>query len=60
MGEWIKVSERLPSMEDDEVLFHSKMGGFHLGEWDGKNWHSSDGTYVAGVTHWMPLPAPPY
>jgi hypothetical protein len=56
--EWIPVNERLPETDDD-VLFHSKMGSYMIGGYSGKAWYEQTGMFIAGVTHWMPLPPEP-
>ena len=63
--EWISVKDRLPN-KDEEVLVYR---GIHRGlmdvytyidhdEWDDAYGYCS-GTDNEGITHWMPLPAPP-
>jgi len=61
--EWISVDERLP--EDNgyinSVLFYS--GCIRYGYLDTDGWRDETddrfSPHVSGVTHWMPLPAPP-
>jgi len=64
MMEWIRVEERLPRAWREIVLVYIPRA-------DGDDdivtaWRDEDGWYdrlecrdVPGVTHWMPLPAPP-
>lgn len=73
--EWIKVSDRLPSIDDYEVLIWSQSG---FEKWTGKAkfepcsalWlpeiqefeTDTKGlywSYLLNVTHWMPMPKPP-
>ena len=56
MGEWIKVSERLP--EDNEAIVYSESGiGFIDINLIPLNWESF--VRMAKITHWMPTPPPP-
>ena len=66
MPKWIPVSERLPE-EDQEVLVWNG-GGQCLKPWQGHvlceyrngEWRESqESDLYPGITHWMPLPAPP-
>jgi hypothetical protein len=58
MAEWINADERQPD-DQDEVLIFSKMGSIDIGSWGGNGWWDASGGFVAGVTHWMPLPDEP-
>lgn len=52
---WIPVTERLPPTEVEVLVFSGDYdSGIHVASRD------SDGLWFPGVTHWMPLPAPPY
>lgn len=57
MGEWIKVSERLPE-DNKEAIIYSESG---IGLIDINllplNWESF--VRMAKITHWMPTPPPP-
>ncbi len=71
---WVSVEERLPEKALPEalpqfpysnwMLICSNANGrkgiefarYHVDE---KEWHDDFGEVVPGVTHWMPLPAPP-
>ena len=61
-GEWISVSEQLPE-DGVEVLVsvdeNSDDCGLHVCVYDDGTFQRSEAGYVWGVTHWMPLPAPP-
>ena len=51
---WIPVTERLPPPEVEVLVFSGDYdSGTHVASRD------SDGLWFPGVTHWMPLPAPP-
>ena len=61
--QWIPVSERLP---DEGTYFCLGHNGtpfvclFRTTKYEGKIWLRSTGTRrIDGITHWMPLPAPP-
>jgi hypothetical protein len=70
-NEWISVDDALPELKDDSVVAHFKNGSIetvHIetnfkditcgiderGNQMYTKWYLS-----AGITHWMPLPAPP-
>ena len=62
--QWVAVSECLP--EEDGTYFCLGHGGapfvclFRTTKYEGKIWLRSTGTKrIDGITHWMPLPAPP-
>ena len=62
--QWIPVSERLP--ENEGTYFCLGHNGtpfvclFRTTKYEGKIWLRSTGTRrIDGITHWMPLPAPP-
>ena len=66
---WVRVEDRLPEMRGI-VLIRDYNGGISSAlraeVTDNRTawaWWTHDGTYLhpttAGVTHWMPLPAPP-
>ncbi len=66
-GEWISVSERYPE-EDEDVLVFSTDGMqdirlAQMASFDGIMWRfcdmDDDDVDSFGITHWMPLPAPP-
>ena len=52
-------------MYSDEVLIFSSYGnqdifiGILVLDKDGGGWLDRNGSYIKGVTHWMPLPVPP-
>jgi len=59
--EWILCEQRLPQVEGDvltssdgqlRILYFDGSGNFDVGRW-------SMPAEDAGITHWMPLPAPP-
>lgn len=58
MSEWIKCSDRMPSMESAVLVLHS-CGEVWCAVRTSHGW--DDGIYDAAqdVTHWMPLPPPP-
>lgn len=64
--EWIDVNVELPK-DQQVVLICSKQWGTSTGIYDGDSWRDSEfnDTYgyailIEEVTHWMPLPEPPY
>ena len=64
---WIPVTKMLPENIDDEVLVctedygKSGLGFVTVAIYDGSYWLEcwERKTYLAAVTHWMPLPKPP-
>jgi len=54
---WIPVSERLPA-NDQRVIIALSTGEVAAGDYAFGTWFDDSG-HPAGVTHWMPLPAPP-
>lgn len=58
MSEWISVKERLPEPHVDALAL--KPCGPFVGYYNGKDWMVRTDEYnEVGITHWMPLPAPP-
>ena len=64
--QWIPVTERLPDMHVEVLVCTEDYGKTELGfltdaVWDGAGWLETweRKTYLATVTHWMPLPEPP-
>lgn len=56
---WIPVSERLP--EEEMVLVWSSSNGLHLARLDSRRqWMDADDNHGKKITHWMPLPEPPW
>ena len=62
---WINVKDRLPE-EQEEIVFvrcgYLAFGYLHFDQWFDLTMRDRDGhphEYYSGVTHWMPLPAPP-
>ena len=66
MTSWISVEDRLPE-DEQEVLYYRCAYfayGFYKasGSWIDLTMRDRDGEpheYYSGVTHWLPLPAPP-
>ena len=61
MSEWIPVTERLPQIGRNVLMFSTK-GRCAEGEFDGSGWWQyrwSAWINSQEVTHWMPLPEPP-
>ena len=60
VSEWISVEERLP---EDRVEVLACIGSLVCAAWldhdDAPPQWISEGDEVSGITHWMPLPAPP-
>lgn len=63
MGEWIKVSDCLPEINQKVFVWDSAWPdrmefGFYDPEFSSTKWRCSE--YMeSDVTHWMPLPMPP-
>ncbi len=66
MPRWIPVGERLPEEEQEVLVWNG--GGQCLKPWQGHvlceyrngEWRESqESDLYPGITHWMPLPAPP-
>ena len=55
---WISVTERLPE-NDVEVLAFTIFTFMASYDHERREWRTSDCALLPGVTHWMPLPAPP-
>jgi len=60
--EWISVKDKLPDGHDRVLAFCDE--GIYTGYLSPiKSWFCScecfEGSYIEGVTHWMPLPPPP-
>lgn len=61
MTEWIAVTEQLPQIGRNVLMFSTK-GRCAEGEFDGSGWWQyrwSAWIDSQEVTHWMPLPEPP-
>ena len=67
---WIPVSERLPEKAGHYIVFvELKRNGQKLSAWTQVTWFffgdfilecaEDEKSFVAAVTHWMPLPEPP-
>ena len=55
---WISVSDRLPEVEIDILIFDGK--DLYIGYLRGNKFLSdNEYLYSSNVTHWMPLPEPP-
>lgn len=63
MPEWIKGSNRLPAIDEQVLIYNGEIHkGFRM-DWDNERgwfWTHYDCMETYGVTHWMPLPKPPY
>lgn len=60
---WISVEERLPEDVITSCLIYADEH-IEIADWSHDKyglawWFFVDGEYETGVTHWMPLPAPP-
>lgn len=58
MEKWIRVLDRLPEIDEDVLVF-GKMCSIDIGSWSGNGWYMLDGSSIAHVSHWMPLPDEP-
>lgn len=70
---WIPVEERMPEPSEDVLVYYSR-DGVQVASWDGPEgdpddpWHCDRATLadergggdMGRVTHWMPLPEPPW
>lgn len=56
---WIPVEERLPE-EKQRVIVRCERVGTSVGWILWGNWMADIGPDAGKITHWMPLPAPPY
>lgn len=58
-NEWVRVEERLPAPKQNVLAYSHKSGiaeaDYADGVWMQYRWSA----VMDGVTHWMPLPAPP-
>ena len=58
-NEWVSVEERLPPLKQNVLAYSPESGiaeaDYADGVWMQYRWSS----VMDGVTHWMPLPAPP-
>ena len=62
MYQWISVKDRLPESEYVSVLVcQSRNNIIMVAQLKGNEWKTGESPmdYLAGVTHWMPLPEPP-
>ena len=59
MSEWISVKGKLKPA--GRVIVSLRNGNVLVAKYDKKDrcWYSDSYCEVSGVTHWMPLPAPP-
>jgi len=59
---WIPVTERLPDENTDVLVSvdeNSDDCGMHVCDYYDGKFSRAEAGYIWGVTHWMPLPAPP-
>ena len=57
-NEWVSVEERLPEHLKDVLALYGN-GKIDI-DWVDSSGDFKFGSLFDGVTHWMPLPAPPY
>ena len=61
MSDWISVTDRLP--EKETTVWVCTKENEQIGAWlEDTGWTANDLNeeyWLSGVTHWMPLPAPP-
>ena len=57
-NEWVSVEERLPEHLKDVLALYGN-GRIDI-DWVDSSGNFKFGSLFDGVTHWMPLPAPPY
>lgn len=58
-NEWVSVDEKLPK-EKQRVIVRCERVGTSVGWILWGNWMADIGPDAGKITHWMPLPAPPY
>lgn len=58
-NEWVSVDEKLPK-EKQRVIVRCERVGTSVGWILWGNWMADIGPNAGKVTHWMPLPEPPY
>ena len=58
-NEWVSVEERLPE-EKQRVIVRCERVGTSVGWILWGRWMTDIGPHAGDVTHWMPLPVPPY
>lgn len=59
---WVSVKERLPEQNTDVLVSvdeNSDDCGMHVCDYYDGKFSRAEAGYIWGVTHWMPLPAPP-
>ena len=63
-NEWVSVNVRLPENNTQVLMWSAKWNIAEAGSYyNGRFWVYSeigDGYIAENITHWMPLPAPPY
>lgn len=61
MSNWISVADQLPA-ENEDVLGHLDSGLITVISRNGEGWiyEFDDSRVGVPVTHWMPLPSPPF
>lgn len=58
-NEWVSVEERLPAPKQNVLAYSPKSGIAEADYADGVLMQYRWSAVMDGVTHWMPLPAPP-
>lgn len=58
MNDWIKVSDRLPTVDEGRVLIYTAVGISIAQRTESNRW-KGDRAIPRLITHWKPLPDPP-
>lgn len=60
---WISCDDKMPKENVDVIIYNQRRGGQYdifIAQWNGWKWVRTGQRTYKNVTHWMPLPTPPY